>query len=473
MDVDMQNDTSEALRQDLTCAVCQSIFSDPVLLPCTHSFCRECLQRSLQVSQTCPFCREPCTEDQTIVNRDLKNACETFVKQTNWKSPPKPSEFCCTLHLKPLELYCELDERLVCVDCATSHSAHRLLSIKDGVPLCKSELNDKVEYFEKKIDLYGRMRQTLFKTVECIQKQAGDAENQIKEEFERLHNFLHAQENIRLQTLATEMEVKMSVVQEKISTTEEHLKSLKEHLDTLKKELDNEDLPFLMNFQKTKIQTYWSQRVPKIEQDCLLTMSKHVGSLGFNIWKSMKDCVQYYPVVLDPNSASPWLALSPDLTSVKESPEPLPVPNNPDRFDPCVFVLGAEGYTSGKHKWEVSVGDSPKWIVGVCKESVVRKKMFTVSTTYGVWAIRLSKEKYTALTPEPTQLSVNSCPEKIRVRLNMDKREVSFYDGLAEKHLVSFTFKLENGEKMYPIFGPGLQNTPMFIFPGKVTIQTS
>ncbi|KAJ0065927.1 hypothetical protein NL108_000177, partial [Boleophthalmus pectinirostris] len=294
----MQNDTSEALRQDLTCAVCQSIFSDPVLLPCTHSFCRECLQRSLQVSQTCPFCREPCTEDQTIVNRDLKNACETFVKQTNWKSPPKPSEFCCTLHLKPLELYCELDERLVCVDCATSHSAHRLLSIKDGVPLCK--------VFTKSYTI------TKLCAILCIfitfsqyyqhfcsmQKQAGDAENQIKEEFERLHNFLHAQENIRLQTLATEMEVKMSVVQEKISTTEEHLKSLKEHLDTLKKELDNEDLPFLMflfiYFLITVFhRTYWSQRVPKIEQDCLLTMSKHVGSLGFNIWKSMKDCVQY------------------------------------------------------------------------------------------------------------------------------------------------------------------------------------
>uniref|UniRef100_A0A3B4B2B0 Tripartite motif containing 35-28 n=1 Tax=Periophthalmus magnuspinnatus TaxID=409849 RepID=A0A3B4B2B0_9GOBI len=461
MDVDMENEASGALRRDLTCPVCQNIFSDPVLLPCTHSFCRECLQRSWLFNKKCPFCRELFTEDQAIANRDLKNACDTFVKQTNWTSPPKPSEFSCTLHLKPLELYCELDERLVCVDCATLHSTHRLLlrHSSQHAPLTH-ELNGKVEYFEKKIDLYGKMRQTLFKTVEYIKKQAGAAENQIKEEFERLHNFLQAEENMRLKTLATEVKEKISNVQEKIFETEEHLKSLKDHLDTLKNELDNEDLPLLM-------------RVSKVEKDCLLVMSKHVGSLSFNIWKSMKDCVHYYPVVLDPNTASPWLALSPDMISMKESLEPLPVPDNPDRFDPCVFVLGAEGYTSGKHKWEVSVGDNPKWILGVCKESVVRKKMFRVSTTGGVWAIRLSKGMYTALTQERTQLPVNSCPEKICVRLNMDKGEVSFYDGLAEKHLVSFTFKLEKGEKMYPLFGPGLQNTPMTIVPGKVKIHTS
>ncbi|XP_072316316.1 nuclear factor 7, brain-like [Eucyclogobius newberryi] len=473
MDVDMENETSEALRRDLTCPVCQNIFRDPVLLQCSHSFCRDCLRQSYRVNKTCPVCREPFTETQTIANRDLKNACDTFVTQTNWTSPPKAGEFCCSVHLKPLELYCESDQRLVCVDCATQHGTHRLLSVKEGVPLCKSELNAKVEFFEKKITLYSNMQQKLAQIVDHIKNQAGEAEHRIKEEFERLHNFLQAEEKVRLKTLTIEKEEKISAAQQNISKTEEHLKSLKEHLDTLKKELDNEDLPLLMNFQNIKNRTYCTKSAPQIEQNCLLLMSKHVGSLGFNIWKSMKDCVQYYPVVLDPNTASPWLALGPDLTSMKESLEPLSVPDNPDRFDPCVFVLGAEGYASGKHKWEIRVGDNPRWIVGVCKKSVLRKKMFRVSTTGGMWAVRLSKGVYAALTPERTQLSVNSCPEKIRVKLNMDKGEVSFYDGLAEKHLVSFTFKLEKGEKVYPIFGPGLQNVPMIIVPGKVAIHTS
>uniref|UniRef100_A0AAV2MAJ1 Uncharacterized protein n=1 Tax=Knipowitschia caucasica TaxID=637954 RepID=A0AAV2MAJ1_KNICA len=421
--MEVENQTSEALRRELSCPVCKDIFKDPLLLPCTHSSCRDCLQRSCTAHKKCPVCRNPFTEDQAIANRDLKNACETFERQTSWRDPPKLSEFSCRFHFKPLELYCEYDGRPVCVDCATLHSTHRLLSIKDGAPLCKSELNEKVGNFEKKLDNCGKMKQKLVKTVEYIEKQAVEAENLIKGEFERLHRFLQADENARLKALATEKEEKIATVQESIRKTEEYLSSLQDHLDTLRKELDKDDLPLLMNFQNIKEQTHWTKSVPQIEKNCLLPLSNHVGSLGFNIWKSMKEWVQYYPVVLDPNTASAWLALSPDLTSVKENPEPQSVPDNPDRFDPCVFVLGAEGYSSGKHKWEVSIRDNPKWIVGVCKKSVVRKKMFIISSASGVWAIRLSNGMIKALTPERIQVPVSSCPETVRVRLNMDKGE--------------------------------------------------
>ncbi|XP_072316315.1 zinc-binding protein A33-like [Eucyclogobius newberryi] len=473
MDEDMKDEGSEVLRRDLTCPVCQNIFRDPVLLPCSHSFCRECLHRSWKFNQQCPFCRKPFTEDQAVTNRDLKNACETFVTQTNWRNPPKV--FYCNLHQQPLALYCEKDEEPVCVECASLHSTHRLYSIKDGVPLCKNELNCKIEIFEKKYDLHRRMKHRFTKAVDYVKQQAGDAEKQIKDEFQRLHNILYAEENKRLEVLASEEKEKITALEEKISKTEEHLKSLKELLDTLKIELGNEDLPLLMSFHTLKIQAQWTKGDPKLTHKDILDMSKHVGDLGFNVWKKMKDDVKYNPVVLDPNTASPWLALSPDLTNMKENPERLSVPDLPDRFDPCVFVLGAEGYTSGKHKWEVCVGDNPKWIVGVCKESVVRKRKFTVSSSRGVWAIGLSKGVYTALTPERPELPVNRPPEKIRIKLNIDKgkHEVSFWDAVAAKFLISFDFELEEDEKVYPIFGPGLRSTPMILVPGKIAIHTS
>lgn len=176
-------------------------------------------------------------------------------------------------------------------------------------------------------------------------------------------------------------------------------------------------------------------------------------------------------MVLNPNTASPWLYLSDDLTSVKESPERLTAPENPERFDPCVFVLGAEGYTSGKHKWDVIVGDSPKWIVGVCKDSVARKRKFTVSTNRGVWSIGLSKGVYNVLTPERTELQVQQRPERIRIKLNIDKGEVSFWDGGTAKHLITFTCKFD--EKIFPIFGPGLHSIPMILVERKLAVHTS
>ncbi|XP_078658239.1 tripartite motif-containing protein 2-like [Branchiostoma floridae x Branchiostoma belcheri] len=48
-------------EQFLTCAICMLHYRDPKILPCLHSFCRECLQEwtAKQQPLECPTCREP------------------------------------------------------------------------------------------------------------------------------------------------------------------------------------------------------------------------------------------------------------------------------------------------------------------------------------------------------------------------------------------------------------------------------
>lgn len=175
------------------------------------------------------------------------------------------------------------------------------------------------------------------------------------------------------------------------------------------------------------------------------------------------------PVLMDPNTISPWLCISPDYASVKENTERQSVPDNPERFDPCVFVMGSEGFASGRHRWEVYVGDNPKWVIGVCRESVARKRKFTVTTSAGVWSIGLSKGVYSGLTSPRTQLTVEKRPETIRVKLNMEKGEVSFWDADSGTHLITYNDQFH--EKLFPLFGPGLHKTPMAIQPAKLTIH--
>lgn len=176
-------------------------------------------------------------------------------------------------------------------------------------------------------------------------------------------------------------------------------------------------------------------------------------------------------VVLDPNTASPWLRLSPNLTSIEMSPERLTVPDNPERFDPCIFLMGAEGYTTGKHRWDVEVGTNPSWIVGVCKESVARKHKFTISSKRGVWCIGLSKGVYSVYATERTELAMQHCLQSIRIKLNMDKGEVSFWDAKTATHLV--TLKHDFDEKIFPFFGPGVQGSQMALTQGKVSVNTA
>lgn len=48
---------SASYTEDLTCSICLKIFDDPVILPCGHSFCRECITLSLSSQPQCPQCR--------------------------------------------------------------------------------------------------------------------------------------------------------------------------------------------------------------------------------------------------------------------------------------------------------------------------------------------------------------------------------------------------------------------------------
>lgn len=78
------------------------------------------------------------------------------------------------------------------------------------------------------------------------QVQAGQAEKQIKTEFERLHQVLVAEENRRLHLLATEEGQKVAKIETLISRTKEDILSLDKVIQSVKKEMGDEDLTLLL-----------------------------------------------------------------------------------------------------------------------------------------------------------------------------------------------------------------------------------
>lgn len=81
------------LEEDLTCSVCYSLFADPRVLPCSHTFCKSCLDNLLQVSTNysiwrplrlplkCPNCRSvvelpPTGVDALPINVSLRAIIE-------------------------------------------------------------------------------------------------------------------------------------------------------------------------------------------------------------------------------------------------------------------------------------------------------------------------------------------------------------------------------------------------------------
>ena len=48
-------------RNELTCALCGELYTDPRLLPCLHSFCKRCLEHTVNprsTTLTCHLCRK-------------------------------------------------------------------------------------------------------------------------------------------------------------------------------------------------------------------------------------------------------------------------------------------------------------------------------------------------------------------------------------------------------------------------------
>jgi len=37
----------EVMEEELTCPVCLELYADPVMLPCSHSMCKKCLEEML------------------------------------------------------------------------------------------------------------------------------------------------------------------------------------------------------------------------------------------------------------------------------------------------------------------------------------------------------------------------------------------------------------------------------------------
>lgn len=155
-------------------------------------------------------------------------------------------------------------------------------------------------------------------------------------------------------------------------------------------------------------------------------------------------------MTLDPETANPYLILSEDGKSMRLGERWLDVPDNPKRFTSSPCVLGSEGFTSGRHYWELEVGDGDGWAVGAARESVKRKEPLRLQME-GIWAVRLDwNHQYTALTFPPSPLSLDEKPRKIRVHLDYEEGQVTFYN--AENMAQIFNFSASFYEKIFPYF---------------------
>ncbi|XP_075967717.1 E3 ubiquitin-protein ligase TRIM39-like [Anarhichas minor] len=157
-------------------------------------------------------------------------------------------------------------------------------------------------------------------------------------------------------------------------------------------------------------------------------------------------------VTLDPDTANDNLILSDDGKTVHCGDATRNLPDNPERFNPAINVLGKESFSSGRFYYEVQVKGKTSWDLGIVKESINRKGSISASPENGFWTICLRKgDKHKA---PAVNLSVKTQPEKVGVFVDYEKGSVSFYDVDSADLIHSFT-DCSFTEKLYPFFSTG------------------
>ncbi|CDQ92846.1 unnamed protein product, partial [Oncorhynchus mykiss] len=190
---------------------------------------------------------------------------------------------------------------------------------------------------------------------------------------------------------------------------------------------------------------------PERVSGALIDVAKSLGNLQFRVWEKMQWIVKHSPVILDPNTAHPCLSLSDDLTTVRCSDQRQQLPDNPER---CMFyadVLGSEGFSSGKHSWEVEVGDHPYWFLGVVNESINRKVEINRTPRFGIWQIGQMSGRY--IVADGT-LAMKMRPRRVRVELDYNRGELSFYD--PKDMTLIHTYNEKFTKRLYPFLSVGL-----------------
>ena len=136
----------------LCCGYCSTMYEDPRLLPCLHSFCFKCIQSiTAKVDIKCPICSTCLIRNEVVqppVNIKLKKTVEkeTFLAKVTGLTPTQ-CDSCCN---SKAVAYCPDCEDFLCSSCLEAHQvlkmsrSHSFFSFLDATQMSRETLIDKL-----------------------------------------------------------------------------------------------------------------------------------------------------------------------------------------------------------------------------------------------------------------------------------------------------------------------------------------
>ncbi|XP_047668894.1 E3 ubiquitin-protein ligase TRIM39-like [Tachysurus fulvidraco] len=443
-------------------------------------FCEVCFEKKCAAVKSCLICMASYCKTHLEPHERV-----SLLKKHKLIDPVENLEdYICQKHERPLELFCRDDQMCVCQFCTEGeHKTH------NTVPLEEESREKKIQLGETQAEVQQMILERLKKieeikhSVKLNEKTTEKGRTDFVEIFSNLMSCIERSQTELFKVMEEKQKAAERQAAEFIKELEQEITELKRRNTELEQLSHTEDHLHLL-------QIYPSLCSPPHTQDWTdLTITTHLNvetlmralsQLQETLREEMDKLhkiklkrIQQYAVdvTLDPDTAHPELILSDDGKQVTCGDKRQKVPDNPERFDHCVCVLGNEGFTSGRFYYEVQVRGT-EWDLGVVRESINRKGEITYIPENGYWCVSLrNNTEYLAQDTPPVSLSLKKAPQKVGVFVDYEEGMISFYDVDAKSHIYSFTGQTFT-EKLYPCFSPclndgGENSAPLIICPVK------
>nr|XP_056701714.1 E3 ubiquitin-protein ligase TRIM7-like [Euleptes europaea] len=372
----------------------------------------------------------------------------------------------CQKHQEPLKLFCKDDKALICLVCDRSkeHRNHETLPLEEASQEYKDQFSSWMEILKKERERILAYKADVVKeSQELLEQTTGEKEGTVAN-FKQLHKFLEEQEKLLLAQMEEGEKEVAKKRDQHLAKVSGELSSLESLIREMEEKCQQPACELLQDVRST-LQRYEEKETFENPVTFPLTLKwriwdfSDINHLLEGVMKQMKDTLdsglqqQKANVTLDSNTAHPSLILHDDRKSVKPGEQAKALLKNPERFDRYRAVLGQEGFTGGRHFWEVLVGSEEGWSLGVARKSMRRKGWITLSPEEGIWEVGKWEGSYKA--PEEDHeppLTVSGELKRIRVCLNYPGGRVTFFDADRADLLYEFSGAAFTGETLLPFF---------------------
>ncbi|XP_061253720.1 tripartite motif-containing protein 26-like [Bos javanicus] len=489
------------LGDKVMCSICLDYLKDPVTINCSHIFCYHCIIKVCESAQQplyCSLCKTAFKKENIRhvwqMASIVKNIWRMKVDEERQPREDRPlsqrAEQLWGQHLEKLHYYCKDDQQILCVVCQESreHRHHAAVLLEKAAQPYQGKILNHLKILKGDRDRIQNFQSTGEDEIQALLVREVLSEcslylcwakfqnhkQDIASVFEQGHQFLREREQYLLEWLeGTEQQLTERRNSHVAKGPEEVI-----GLETLISELEKKAQQPAVNFCRP--QNLWDK------SHLLSFVRPHLCLL-----------VPTVRIILNSLTANGYLSVAPNGKSMMFNGLWLNKCQHGRRFDSEPGVLGSKGFTWGKVYWEVKVdriwweaeeedtgryragsrgvfgsrdlgftgitdgyhspgyreeneeleeewsqenGIWPKFcLVGVARESVVRRGFLSFTPEEGFWTLQLSSAGVSICTsPGPFQI-LSYCPQKIGVALDHDGGKVIFTNARTQEFIYEFS----------------------------------